>query len=46
MFLPSLILQFGLLLTYTMTLLWRLRSERPADAGSPEAQTDRPEADT
>jgi hypothetical protein len=46
MFLPSLILQFGLLLTYTVTLLWRTLSERPPEAGSPEAQTDRPEGDT
>jgi len=38
MFLPSLILQFGLLITYTMTLLWRLFFVRPSNAGPPETR--------
>jgi hypothetical protein len=38
--LPVLILSFTMLLLYSMTLLWRLLSARPSDAGPPEAQTD------
>jgi hypothetical protein len=39
--LPMLILTFGMLLLYSITLLWQLLSARPSAAGPPRAQTDR-----
>jgi hypothetical protein len=41
--LPVLILTFGMLLLYSIALLWRLLSARPSAAGLPQAQTDHSE---